>query len=239
MVSRKVTKETRGHANLNVALLRFCRMSFAFAILFGVASRISASEITTYKDESGRTVYVGLDDRELHAAVDRGGIEAAVQVIQQRKHHLPAIDEYIDQVALQHQVNPNLVRAVIAVESAWNPKARSRKGALGLMQLMPETAGRFGVRDPFDPKENIEGGVRYLRFLLDRFHGNLRYSLAAYNAGEGAVVTRGDVPPYEETQTYLRRIAMIYPMGQQQRDLSAGVISRSIEGNHIVYTNLE
>jgi soluble lytic murein transglycosylase-like protein len=233
----KVTEETQ--LTLNAVLLRFCRIVFVFVILFGAALRISASEITTYKDENGRTVYINKDDRELRAAVDRGGTAAALQLIQLRKYRLPAIDEYIDQVAPQRQVDPDLVRAVISVESAWNPKAVSRRGAMGLMQLMPETAARFGVHDPFDPNENIEGGVRYLRFLLDRFHGNLRYSLAAYDAGEGAVAAWGNVPPYEETQTYLRRIATFYPVLQQREELSAGVISRSIEGNRIAYTNLD
>jgi hypothetical protein len=239
MVSWNVIEETRSHANCDSVSLRFCTILFLFVILFGAASRISASEIKTYKDENGRTVYVSRDDRELAAAVDRGGVAAALQVIGERKHRLPAIDEYIEQVALQHQVNPDLVHAVIEVESAWNPKARSRKGALGLMQLMPKTAARFGVRDLFDPQENIEGGVRYLRFLLDRFHGNLKYSLAAYNAGEGAVAAWGDVPPYEETQTYLKRIATIYPIKEPQEELTAPVISRSIEGSRIVYSNLD
>lgn len=239
MVSRKVNKETRSNRNRKVVLLRFCRMFFVLAIVFGAACRISAGEITTYKDQNGRTVYVNSDDRELQSAVDRGGSAAALQVIEQRKHKLPAIDEYIDEVALAHQVDPHLVQAVIEVESAWNPKARSPKGALGLMQLMPETAARFGVRDPFDPKENVEGGVRYLRFLLDRFHENLKYSLAAYNAGERAVATWGDVPPYEETRTYVKRIAMIYSAWHQQEALSASFISRSIQGNRTVYTNLD
>jgi len=239
MVPRKVTNETRSDSDRKVVLHRFCRISFVLAILLGAGSRISAGEITTYKDQNGRTVYVNRDDRELRSAVDRGGSAAALRVIQQRKRGLPAIDEYIDQVALLHQVDPNLVQAVIEVESAWNPKARSRKGALGLMQLMPETAARFGVRDPFDPRENVEGGVRYLRFLLDRFHENLKYALAAYNAGEKAVAAWGDVPPYEETRTYVQRIAMIYSPGHLQEDLSASVISRSIQGNRIIYTNLD
>jgi len=110
---------------------------------------------------------------------------------------------------------------------------------MGLMQLMPETALRFGVRNPFDAKENIGGGTRYLRFLLDRFHENLRYSLAAYNAGENAVDSWGDVPPYAETKTYLKRVEMIYTARQQEAGVPARAISRTIQGGRVIYTNVD
>jgi len=98
------------------------------------------------------------------------------------------------------------VKAVIHAESDFVPYAVSPKGALGLMQLMPATARRHGVWRVFDPRENVEGGVRYLRFLLDRYAGNVRLALAAYNAGEGAVDRYGGIPPYRETQEYLERV---------------------------------
>jgi soluble lytic murein transglycosylase-like protein len=131
------------------------------------------------------------------------------------------------------------VRAVIQVESAWNVRAVSDKGAMGLMQLMPDTALRFGVHNPFDAKENISGGTRYLRFLLDRFHENLKFSLAAYNAGENAVESWGTVPPYAETKTYLKRIEMIYAARQQEPALSARAISRTMQDGRIIYTNVD
>lgn len=106
-------------------------------------------------------------------------------------------------------VNPRLVLAVIAVESAFNPRAVSPKNARGLMQLMPETAARFGVRDPFDMNENVRGGVTYLHDLLLLFRGNLRLALAAYNAGEAVVLSKGDVPPYDETRYYVERITRL------------------------------
>jgi soluble lytic murein transglycosylase-like protein len=108
--------------------------------------------------------------------------------------------------AQRHGVSEQLVHAVIRVESGFNVRAVSRKGAQGLMQLMPGTAAILGVRNAFDPMDNIEGGVRHLRGLLDRFGNNLSLALAAYNAGEGAVTTYGGIPPYPETQAYVGRI---------------------------------
>lgn len=114
-----------------------------------------------------------------------------------------------DRHAETHAINPALVRAVIQAESAWNTRAVSPKGALGLMQLMPETATELGVVDPFDPAQNIRAGVRYLKWLLDRYDGNAELALAAYNAGPGAVDKYGKVPPYRETQAYVRKIVSV------------------------------
>ena len=112
--------------------------------------------------------------------------------------------EIIDQVSAAHGVPAGLVKAVIEVESAYREGARSRKGAMGLMQLMPETARQYAVADPYEPRSNIEGGTRYLKSLLDRFE--LSLALAAYNAGEGAVRRFGGIPPYPETQAYVKSV---------------------------------
>lgn len=120
---------------------------------------------------------------------------------------IPVPAEYgplIEQAAARHGVDPNLVRALIQVESAYRAKARSRKGAIGLMQLMPDTARRFAVTNPYDPRANIEGGIKYLKFLLDRFERPL--ALAAYNAGEAAVQRFGGIPPYAETRNYVQAV---------------------------------
>ncbi|HEY7214224.1 MAG TPA: lytic transglycosylase domain-containing protein [Thermoanaerobaculia bacterium] len=117
--------------------------------------------------------------------------------------------QLIYDVALRHSINPHLVAAMIHVESAFNPRAVSRKGACGLMQLLPDTARRFGLRkkkDLFDPKKNLQAGVRYLQWLTERFGGDVEKILAAYNAGEGAVERFGGIPPYRETQEYVERI---------------------------------
>jgi len=112
----------------------------------------------------------------------------------------------IREISSRHGVDPLLVESVIRAESAFNPTAVSRTGARGLMQLMPKTAVMLGVRDSFNPRENIEGGVRHLRYLLDRYPGNVSLAVAAYNAGEGAVDSHRGIPPYAETQQYVQRV---------------------------------
>ena len=127
-----------------------------------------------------------------------------------QRNRRSAYDAIIERYAVQHGVDPVLVRAVIAVESNFDPRCVSHKGARGLMQLMPETARRYGVRDIFDVEQNIRGGVRYLADLLELFPNDLSRTLAAYNAGEGAVLRTGGIPPYEETTTYVKRALTVY-----------------------------
>lgn len=122
-------------------------------------------------------------------------------------------DSYSDLIATaagQHGIDAALVKSIIRVESNFNPWAVSRKGAMGLMQLMPETAARYGVRDAFNPTQNIAGGVRYLRDLFEMFGGNLSYVLAAYNAGEQNVLKWNGIPPFAETQDYVRKVTRHY-----------------------------
>jgi soluble lytic murein transglycosylase-like protein len=120
------------------------------------------------------------------------------------------LDGLIDTISTRHRVDPSLVRAVIQVESNFDRRAVSHKGARGLMQLIPATGKRFGVRDFFDPAQNIEGGVRYLRLLLDMFPGRLDLSLAAYNSGENRVARLGRIPRIPETQNYVRKVQAAY-----------------------------
>lgn len=118
--------------------------------------------------------------------------------------------ELIHNIAAENEVDPALVKAIIRTESNFNQHAVSRKGAQGLMQLMPGTAGRYAVGNAFDPAENIRGGVRYLRFLQDRFPGRLHLAVAAYNAGENAVLRYKGIPPYAETRQYVARVLGFY-----------------------------
>jgi membrane-bound lytic murein transglycosylase B len=120
------------------------------------------------------------------------------------------IDSAIEQAAARHNVDPNLVRAVVKVESNFNPNAVSRKGAMGLMQLMPSTARQLRVQNPFDPEQNVDAGVRHLKQLLESYNGDVKLTLAAYNAGAGAVARSSGVPHYAETQNYVRRITKLY-----------------------------
>jgi hypothetical protein len=120
------------------------------------------------------------------------------------------IDEAIEAAATRHNVDPNLVRALVKVESNFNPNAVSRKGAMGLMQLMPQTARQLKLTNPFNPEQNIDAGVRHLKDLLDSYNGDVRLSLAAYNAGRGAVARNSGIPHYAETRNYVKRITELY-----------------------------
>ncbi len=120
------------------------------------------------------------------------------------------VDSAIAMAAARHNVDPNLVRAVVKVESNFNPNAVSRKGAMGLMQLMPSTARQLKVRNPFDPEQNVDAGVRHLKQLLESYGGDVNLTLAAYNAGSGAVARSAGVPHFAETRNYVRRITNLY-----------------------------
>src|SRR6202167_1328037 len=127
------------------------------------------------------------------------------------------IDSAIEAAAARHNVDPNLVRAVVKVESNFNPNAVSRKGAMGLMQLMPSTARQLKVKNPFDPEQNVDAGGRHLKQLLESYGGDVKLTLAAYNAGAGAVARSSGVPRYAETQNYVRRITNLYYEGLYYR----------------------
>jgi len=133
--------------------------------------------------------------------------------------------DIIREAAGLYQIPEELVRAVIKVESDYDPRAISRVGAQGLMQLMPETAQRMQVRDVMDPRENILGGVRYLRVLANMFNGDLQLTLAGYNAGENAVVRAGGIPPFDETEDYVARVLAYYRRYRETRDPVAASLS--------------
>jgi len=138
------------------------------------------------------------------------------------------IDAAIEQAATRHNVDPNLVRSVVKVESNFNPNAVSRKGAMGLMQLMPATARSLNVSNPFDPQQNVDAGVRHLKQLLESYNGDVRLSLAAYNAGAGAVARSAGVPRYRETRNYVRRITDLYAGANGGTPISFGPVREAV-----------
>ncbi len=144
----------------------------------------------------------------------------------------------IREISSRHGVDPLLVESVIRAESAFNPTAVSRTGARGLMQLMPKTAMMLGVRDSFDPRENIEGGVRHLRYLLDRYPGNVSLAVAAYNAGEGAVDSHRGIPPYAETQQYVQRVLQTGVAWRTVGPLPKSVYRYAGPNGSVTYSNL-
>lgn len=193
----------------------------AFAILVALAAVLRAvpaqADIYAWRDERGRLVVsehpaptgVTVQTFAVHGndAYRTTAADTSPSALESR------LQRVIADRAAEHSLSPDLVRAVIRTESGWNPRARSNKGALGLMQLMPATAAAYRVADPFDPEENIRAGVAYLRKLVDRFDGQTELALAAYNAGPGAVEKYGrTIPPYRETQAYVRRIVSVTAM---------------------------
>jgi hypothetical protein len=145
------------------------------------------------------------------------------------------VDSYIVESGKRNGVDPVLLYAIMHRESSFKPYAVSYKGARGLMQLMPGTAARFGVRNIFDPSQNVEGGARYVKFLLERFGGDVRLALAGYNAGEGAVDKFSGVPPYRETQEYVRRIGERYALmrnPEAARAAQASTLARATAANN-------
>jgi soluble lytic murein transglycosylase-like protein len=173
----------------------------------------SRAQIASYVDEHGKLVFVNAEPPAVRHAASARRLAAGTQ--QRRgatQSPLPSdrLERLVREAAERNRLDPALVKAVVGAESGGNPGAVSRKGALGLMQLIPTTAERFGVDNPFDPAQNVEGGARYLRSLLDRYNGNLDMSLAAYNAGETAVERSGGVPNYRETRAYVRKVTDTY-----------------------------
>jgi soluble lytic murein transglycosylase-like protein len=148
------------------------------------------------------------------------------------------IDKAITEAAERHNVDPNLVRAIIKVESNYNSNAVSRTGAMGLMQLMPQTARTLSVKNPFDPRQNVDAGVRHLKKLLTNYGGNVQLSLAAYNAGEGAVARNNGVPPFAETRNYVRKITQIYGGGLLAPSYAPIRVERDASGV-VKFTNTE
>jgi hypothetical protein len=209
------------------------RVFGAIALLAAAISfcKPASGQIASYVDEHGKLIFVNGDSPQPRRGSTISSPSAAkappvVSMLQPSARtddfaaaspnpvQSPVVDSRLDRIvqeaAQRHRLDPALVKAVISTESGWNTRAISQKGAVGLMQLIPATAQRFGVGNPFDPAQNVEGGTTYLKALLDRYNGDLTKSLAAYNAGEHAVDLSGGVPAYRETQQYVQKVTNAY-----------------------------
>lgn len=214
---------------------------FGFVFFFAWAQPAQAEKIVAMVDEHGHTVYVNAPED----IVPRRGARVYRPARSVNSMPVHEVDKLVVQAATAKQVDPKLVHSIIQVESGYDPNAVSRKGAMGLMQLIPGTAKRFGVENPFDPGQNIHGGVSYLKYLLEMFRGDVTLSLAAYNAGENSVLRYGGVPAFQETQDYVRKVNYLYgaefPAGQAPRKFpepSKPGIYRYVDAQGVVhYTN--
>jgi soluble lytic murein transglycosylase-like protein len=191
-----------------------------FALLLGAGGAWANPKIYTYLDADGVRHFTDVPDDNRYRLL----VLSPQDMTESGDRYDPSLlaratryDAIIETAASSNSVEANLLRAVIVVESGFNSHAVSKRGAVGLMQLMPATANRFGVSNPYDPKENVHAGARYLRFLMDRFGQNVRLALAAYNAGEEAVDRNGgQIPPFTETMAYVPKVLKIYRMLAQQ-----------------------
>ncbi len=202
---------------------------------------IAEAEIFKYTDEKG-DIYFTDSPKEFkknanHLAYYKtGGELSRIQ-----------LERVVEKYSTLNNLEPALVKAVIEAESSWNPNALSPKGAVGLMQLMPATSKLYSVKDPRNPVENINGGIKYLRYLLDRFDNNIKLALAAYNAGPETVERYGGVPPYNETKAYIRKVIAKYKGEYYYPDVSrvsGGRSSKrkiykvSLPDGRVLYTNV-
>ena len=183
---------------------RPCRDPLQRALAMVVALGLSAPVAAV---QAGVKLVVGADGR---TRMVQDGQRSAPRPPSRFTSSPAELEELIERYAGRRELEEKLVRAVIQVESSFDPRALSHKGAMGLMQLMPETARELAVEDPWDSEQNVRGGTEYLRRLLDRFDGDLEFALAAYNAGPSAVERYGGVPPYPETRTYVERVMRLY-----------------------------
>ena len=197
------------------------KIALLFVSLVVAGSASAAAKIYTYLDAQGVRHYTDVPDNFRYRLLVLSPQERTVSGERYDAQLLAKATQYdglIEGAASAASVEANLLRAVIVVESGFNPRAVSRKGALGLMQLMPATAARFGASNPMDPRQNVAAGARYLKFLMDRFGHNVQLALAAYNAGEEAVDRNGgQIPPFTETMAYVPRVLKFYKMLDQPR----------------------
>jgi len=225
----------------------------------GLCAQPATAQIASITDQGGRQLFVNQDPPTLIKA-NGSSAKGSLAARSRSTIYLPGessfeggsrpwmsidrdgVDKLVREAAERHHVDPALVRAVIETESNWNPRAHSRKGAGGLMQLIPTTAQRYGANDLYNPEQNIDAGVRHLKMLLERYNGNLDLALAAYNAGERTVDRFGGVPPIRETRNYVQKVQNAYfrPGSGRMTDLFVNphAIRRDVsDSGRVIFTN--
>lgn len=226
--------------------------AWAILGLSAFCGKPASAQIAKVVDDSGRHFWVNAEPPATLQLSATAKIQPSLYMPQPaslmgRTHLTYGMDrrgaeQLVREAAERHRVDPALVRAVIETESGWNPAARSRKGAVGLMQLIPTTAQRFGANDAYSPQQNVDAGVRYLKTLLQRYDGNLDLALAAYNAGEGAVDRAHGVPAFRETRDYVQKVQNAYFRPGSGRLEGLWINPRAIHKNvessgRIIFTN--
>ena len=206
----------------NGKILNMKRILVSFLLVLFLSPFVSA-DIYQYVDKNGVVCYTDAPFNKNARKVmkDKNNTSRAQREMRRGPKSTSDYHSIIHKKAEKYRVDPHLVKAIIKTESNWNERAISMKGAIGLMQLMPSTVHEMNVLDPFNPEDNIEGGTKYLRYLLQRFNGDLTLALAAYNAGPKAIEKFGVVPPYGETKQYVKKVISLYN-GNVTHPLPAG-----------------
>ena len=222
-------------------ILRLSISGFLWLTLFFPVGSIATAAVYQFTDENGSLHFTNVPTDPQYQMIrppdDSGSSPGSAK---RKKYTAADFEKLVADRSQRHGMDPKLVEAVIQVESEYNPRAISRKGAQGLMQLMPETARDLGVQNPFDPAQNIDGGVRHLRYLLDFFGWDLDLALAAYNAGVDRVLKYKEIPPFVETQMYVKKVKKTYDRKPSslfpppRREIVHRVIS---ETGDVVFTN--
>lgn len=220
-----VPKLTRSTCAWYISVMARALCIWVFCALVSAAS-VSSADIYKYVDENGITIFTNVPDSR-----DYKKVLTEKNAGQNRDD----FDDIIHSLSSKYNIEPSLIKAVITVESNWNYNAVSHKGAMGLMQLMPGTAKDLSVSNPFDPEENIEGGTRYLRYLLDRFN-DLPLALAAYNAGPGTVQSSGGIPSITETEQYVKKVLSLYKK-TTYNSRPARIYRVTLEDGTVLFTN--
>jgi Transglycosylase SLT domain/Domain of unknown function (DUF4124) len=228
-------------------------MKTLFLIVFLIVFSLTPvyADIYKYQDENGVLCYSDVPlgkkasriqkDKEKDSADPAPAkyIKASYRTGSNSDRYASDYHSIVHEKASAYNLDPSLIKAVIKTESNWNSRAMSRKGAMGLMQLMPSTANDLNVHDPFDPEENIEGGTKYLKYLLEHFNGDLTLALAAYNAGPKTVEKFGYVPPISETRQYVKKVLSLYNGGSPYEQNSSDPVKKEKKPDPIYKIILE